>query len=179
MGVSAPTFSIAGAQALNGDDDDRHALGEVLWADLGNLRRVEHRHAPVKRIIERGAVGMAWLLERLGGLHADGVGRHHPKHHGKVTFQVVPPRDGHGMRRQQRFAAAGWQPQANIGHPRQAGHGAVGRRSLFRLPRAQNFVKGLLGIASDMRAFKIGGEGVERGALKCFKFHCSCSPTAL
>ena len=97
VGVGLAPGGVTGAEALNRSDNNGHSLRQVLRPDLANLGHIEHRHAPVIGGVERSAIGMRRLLECFGGLHADGVGRHHPQHHGVVALKEVTASHGNSM----------------------------------------------------------------------------------
>ena len=84
---------------------------------------------------------MACILQRLGGLPADRLGRCQPQDERPILLHPGIARDRGSVGAEQRLAAAGRQAQADIGRVRQSVQGLVGPGvaaeppSLFRLRR--------------------------------------------
>ncbi len=75
------------------------------------------------------------FFERVRGLEADGVGGHEPEDDRVFLLDVAARRRADGVRRDDGLAAAGGQPQTNVGHVFQAGHAAIERHAAVRVAR--------------------------------------------
>ena len=51
--VGTAAIGISDSKRLNRADDDRNALGKVLWPDLLYLADIEHGHPSIERIVYR------------------------------------------------------------------------------------------------------------------------------
>ena len=135
VGVDVAAFGLFDAQRLDGADDDADAVGQVGRPDVVDVGDVEDGHAALERVVERLAVGVGRVLERVGGLEADGVGGHQPEDDRELFLDVAAGRHADGVRRDDGLAAAGGQAQADVGHGFQAGHAAIPGHAAVRIMR--------------------------------------------
>ena len=177
VGIHLAAFGIGHAQGLDGADHEAAMVAQILRADVGEVRDVEHAHPPAERFVERLPIRMPGLLERLRGLPADGSRRREPQHQRPVLFDPRVARHADRVRAQDRLTPAGRQPQADVGHVRQVGQRrgivpAVAPQPLRAFGRAGD---GLVGVLrpGDARFLEEAAQHVQRFALVLFEFHDS------
>ena len=140
VGVHLAAFGALHPQGLDGADDDAAGVAQVLRAEAGEVRDVEHPRPSGEGVVEGPPVGVVRILQRLRRLPADGVGRREPEDERMVLLDPGVAGHGDGVGGEDGFAAAGGQAEAGIGRARQSFEGRVipgvapEPRRLFRLP---------------------------------------------
>ncbi len=148
MRVDFAAFSVVHPQRLDRADDGARIIADILWPDRREVGDVEDPHPALELLIERLAVGMARVAQRFDGLQPDRVRRHQPQHQRIILLH--PGITGHadGVRGEDGLAAAGRQPQADIGRGGQpierAIVGAVAAQPFGLLRLRRNGVIGVL-----------------------------------
>ena len=74
-----------------------------------------HLHRAARQL-QRAAIRMARIAQRIGGLIQYGIARHQPQHHRTLGAHEIVDRQPRRVARQQRLAAAGRHTQAHIRH---------------------------------------------------------------
>ena len=133
--VDVAALGLFDAEGLDGADDDADAVAQVGRPEVVDVGDVEDGDAAFERVVERLAVGVGRVLERVRGLEADGVGGHEPEDDRVFLLDVAARRRADGVRRDDGLAAAGGQAQADVGHSFEAGHTAIDRHTAVRVTR--------------------------------------------
>ena len=141
---------------------------------LRKVANIEHAHAALERLIQHLPVGMAWVLQRFGGLQSDRVGGHKPQHKREIFFNPDVFGNSDRMRGKDCLAAPGGQAQTNIGHIGLRLHWLVARRIATQTSReirirCDRFISGLW--AGNTGLFKELTQGCERGLLIILQLH--------
>ena len=87
---------------------------DVVGPDMRKVGHVEHPYPAVERFVQRLPVRMTGMLQRLGSLLANLVGRHQPHNQGIVLLHPGVACNRDGMGGEQGFTAASRQAQADV-----------------------------------------------------------------
>ena len=167
-GVDVAALGLFDAQGLDGTDDDADAVAQIGGPEVVDVGDVENADAAFKGIVERLAVGVGRVLERVRGLEADGVGGHQPEDDRELLLDVAARRRADGVRRDDGLAAAGGQAQTDVGHSFKAGHAAIDRHAAVRVARHRQ-ERGLR-IVRQPGLFQVLRQHGERVLLEGFEF---------
>jgi len=107
-------FGILHAERLNGGNYDCSTGIQRGACDIEGFGAVEDSHR-AERAFEGAAIGMLAVFERFQGLFADGIGGHQPEDKAVIGLQQVFGGDADGVASNEGFAAAGGNPQADVG----------------------------------------------------------------
>ena len=178
VGVHLAAFGALHPQGLDGADDDAAGVAQVLRAEAGEVRDVEHAHLSGEGVVQGPPVGVAGILQRLRRLPADGVGRREPEDERMVLLDPGVAGHGDGVGGEDGLAAAGGQAEAGIGRAWQPFEGRVipgvapEPRRLFRLPHEPFVGRRRPG---DSCLFEEAPQHRQRLLLVGFEFHV-CRP---
>ena len=174
VGVDLAALGALDPQGLDGADHDAATVAEVVRAELGKVGDVEHPHPAREGFVQRLPVRMAGVLERLDRLGADDVGRREPEHRGMVLLDPRVAGDGDRVGGEDRLAAPGGEPQADVGDLRQAGERGVGARVAAEARRLLGGARDrLVGVLrpGDARLLEEAAEDVEGVGLVLLELH--------
>jgi hypothetical protein len=108
MRIDLAAFRVRHPQGLNRADDDAGVVANVMRTDDRKIRDVEDAHASIEHLVQRPAVRVPRVLQRLDRLQPDRVRRHEPEDKRMILLDPGVARDADRMRAEDGLAAAGW-----------------------------------------------------------------------